>query len=178
MGLVSRDDGWRIPDWLWERLEALLPPRPAHPLANRNDHKLLTRTCALAARRSKRSGATRTGGRGVVSFAGWNSGGSGYLVVVRHRLGFESWYAHLSRIASWRGEPVTGGTRLGDVGSTGRSTGPHLHFEVRLNGTPVDPRPRLLGRAAAAVGGPAAAVGATALRAAGPVCDRRSSRTC
>lgn len=83
-------------------------------------------------------------GRGVVAFAGWNTGGYGYLVVVSHRLGFESWYAHLSRISVWRGQPVTGGSRLGGVGSTGRSTGPHLHFEVRHFGTPVDPVPRLL----------------------------------
>ena len=88
-------------------------------------------------------------GRGRVSFAGWNSGGFGYLVVVDHRLGFESWYAHLSRISVYRGQRVVGGTPIGRVGSTGRSTGPHLHFEVRRFGSPIDPRPRLL-RAAAA----------------------------
>ncbi len=88
-------------------------------------------------------------GRGRVSFAGWNSGGYGYLVVVDHRLGFESWYAHLSRISVSRGQRVVGGTTIGRVGSTGRSTGPHLHFEVRRYGTPIDPTPRLL-RAAAA----------------------------
>src|SRR5215211_5527971 len=88
-------------------------------------------------------------GRGVVKFAGWNTGGYGYLVVVSHRLGFESWYAHQSRIAARPGQPVVGGSRIGYVGSTGHSTGPHLHFEVRLNGTPIDPIPRLLGSFAA-----------------------------
>jgi murein DD-endopeptidase MepM/ murein hydrolase activator NlpD len=88
-------------------------------------------------------------GRGVVAFAGWNTGGYGYLVVVRHRLGFESWYAHLSRIAVVRGQAVTGGTLIGNAGSTGRSTGPHLHFEVRRFGTPIDPVPRLLSISAA-----------------------------
>jgi peptidoglycan hydrolase-like protein with peptidoglycan-binding domain len=88
-------------------------------------------------------------GRGRVSFAGWNSGGYGYLVVIDHRLGFESWYAHLSRISVYRGQRVVGGTIIGRVGSTGHSTGPHLHFEVRRYGTPIDPRPRML-RAAAA----------------------------
>jgi murein DD-endopeptidase MepM/ murein hydrolase activator NlpD len=83
-------------------------------------------------------------GRGVVSSSGWNSGGYGYLVVVRHRLGFESWYAHLSSVAAWQGQSVVGGTRIGYVGSTGHSTGPHLHFEVRHFGTPIDPVPRLL----------------------------------
>jgi peptidoglycan hydrolase-like protein with peptidoglycan-binding domain len=90
-------------------------------------------------------------GVGVVAFAGLNAGGYGNLVVVRHRLGFESWYAHLSRIAAGQGQRVAGGTRIGYVGSTGRSTGPHLHFEVRLFGTPIDPAPRLLAATAAGV---------------------------
>jgi murein DD-endopeptidase MepM/ murein hydrolase activator NlpD len=86
----------------------------------------------------------RAAGVGVVSFAGWNSGGYGYLVVIRHRLGFESWYAHMSRVVASVGQSVTGGSLIGYVGSTGHSTGPHLHFEVRLFGTPIDPVPRLL----------------------------------
>jgi murein DD-endopeptidase MepM/ murein hydrolase activator NlpD len=94
---------------------------------------------------------TRVGaaGVGVTEFAGWNTGGYGNLVVVRHRLGYTTWYAHLSTITSWRGERVTGGTRLGYVGSTGNSTGPHLHFELRRNAVPIDPRPYLLGAVAA-----------------------------
>ena len=84
-------------------------------------------------------------GRGVVSFAGWNTGGYGNLVIVDHRLGYQTWYAHLAAVTSYRGEVVSGGTRIGLVGSTGYSTGPHLHFEVRRNGTPIDPLPRLLG---------------------------------
>jgi hypothetical protein len=84
---------------------------------------------------------------GVTEFAGWNSGGYGYLVIVQHRLGFQSWYAHLSQVTSWRGERVSGGTRIGFVGSTGHSTGPHLHFEVRLNGVPINPLPYMLNRA-------------------------------
>jgi peptidoglycan hydrolase-like protein with peptidoglycan-binding domain len=89
------------------------------------------------------------GGRGTVVFAGFNTGGYGNLVVVRHRLGFESWYAHLSVIAASVGQYVVGGTTIGYVGSTGHSTGPHLHFEVRQFGTPIDPTPRLLGASAA-----------------------------
>ena len=83
-------------------------------------------------------------GRGVVSFAGWSSGGYGNLVVVRHRLGYETWYAHLSGLSVSSGATVAGGVRIGSVGSTGRSTGPHLHFEVRRDGTPIDPLPLLL----------------------------------
>jgi murein DD-endopeptidase MepM/ murein hydrolase activator NlpD len=89
------------------------------------------------------------GGVGVVSFAGFNTGGYGNLTVISHRLGFESWYAHQSRIAVSVGQSVSGGQTIGYVGSTGRSTGPHLHFEVRHFGTPVDPTPYLLGYRAA-----------------------------
>ena len=85
------------------------------------------------------------GGVGVVSFAGYNTGGYGNLIVISHRLGFESWYAHQSRIATSVGAHVVGGQTIGYVGSTGHSTGPHLHFEVRHFGTPVDPTPYLLG---------------------------------
>ena len=85
------------------------------------------------------------GGVGVVSFAGFNTGGYGNLVVITHRLGFESWYAHLSSIAARVGQSVSGGVTIGYVGSTGHSTGPHLHFEVRHFGSPVDPTPYLLG---------------------------------
>jgi murein DD-endopeptidase MepM/ murein hydrolase activator NlpD len=93
-------------------------------------------------------------GRGVVKFAGWNTGGYGYLIVISHRLGYESWYAHLSRVLASPGQAVVGGTRIGSVGSTGHSTGPHLHFEVRRNGTPIDPAPYLLSSYAARVSRP------------------------
>ena len=83
-------------------------------------------------------------GRGTVVFAGWNSGGYGNLIVIKHRLGWETWYAHLSAITVAVGQAVDGRTTIGSVGSTGRSTGPHLHFESRYLGTPVDPSPRLL----------------------------------
>ena len=98
---------------------------------------------------------TRIGAAGVGTtvFAGWNSGGYGNLVVVQHRLGYTTWYAHMSRITTFAGEHVQGGTRLGYVGSTGHSTGPHLHFEVRLNNVPLNPVPYLLaGTAARATG--------------------------
>ena len=102
---------------------------------------------------------TRVGaaGVGVTEFAGWNSGGYGNLVVIRHRLGYTTWYAHLSRITTWVGENVTGGTRIGYVGATGHATGPHLHFELRRNAVPIDPVPYLLAavatRASSAGGG-------------------------
>ena len=98
---------------------------------------------------------TRVGAAGVGTtiFAGQNYGGYGNLVVIQHRLGYTTWYAHLSSITTWVGEPVNGGTRIGLVGSTGYSTGPHLHFEVRRYNTPIDPEPMLLGAVASRAGG-------------------------
>jgi murein DD-endopeptidase MepM/ murein hydrolase activator NlpD len=87
-------------------------------------------------------------GRGTTIYAQYNYGGYGNLVVIQHRLGYTTWYAHLSSITSWVGEHVVGGTRIGYVGSTGASTGPHLHFEVRRYNTPIDPVPLLLGAVA------------------------------
>lgn len=77
-------------------------------------------------------------GKGVVVFAGW-SGGHGKRVDVRHRSGWFSSYSHLSMTLVREGESVDRGDLIGLVGSTGVSTGPHLHFEVRRNGTHVDP---------------------------------------
>lgn len=73
------------------------------------------------------------------------AGTYGNLVVVRHPDGSETRYAHLSAIGVRVGDEVAAGAPLGQVGSTGRSTGPHLHFEVRRDGRPVDPWPLLSG---------------------------------
>ena len=75
---------------------------------------------------------------GVVTFAG-ERGGFGKLVIVDHGDGVETYYAHQQRIDVSVGDEITAGHQLGLVGSTGRSTGPHLHFEVRVDGAPVDP---------------------------------------
>jgi murein DD-endopeptidase MepM/ murein hydrolase activator NlpD len=83
--------------------------------------------------------AVAAAGRGCVSWAGYDSGGYGNLVVVRHRLGMTTFYAHLSSIAVRQGQCVVAGDRVGRVGSTGHSTGPHLHFEMRLRGAAVNP---------------------------------------
>lgn len=80
---------------------------------------------------------------GRVSYAGWLAGGWGRLVVVAHRAGVRSLYAHLSRIDVRVGEPVETGFQLGLVGATGDADGPHLHFEVRVRGAAVDPLPAL-----------------------------------
>ena len=83
-------------------------------------------------------------GVGTVISAGWNSGGYGNLVIIQHRLSFQTYYAHLSRVAVGVGQRVAGGSRVGYIGATGHATGPHLHFEVRHYGVPIDPMPYLL----------------------------------
>jgi murein DD-endopeptidase MepM/ murein hydrolase activator NlpD len=77
--------------------------------------------------------------RGCVSSVAYDRGGYGRLVVIQHRAGMTSWYGHLSRISVSPGECVVAGKRIGRVGSTGRSTGSHLHFELRLRGAAVNP---------------------------------------
>jgi murein DD-endopeptidase MepM/ murein hydrolase activator NlpD len=76
---------------------------------------------------------------GIVSYAGQMSG-YGNIVLVEHGGGLTTAYAHQSRIHAAVGQLVTAGQQLGEVGSTGNSTGPHLHFEVRVNGSPRNPR--------------------------------------
>jgi len=76
---------------------------------------------------------------GVVIFAGWG-GGYGNLVRVRHGNGYETYYAHFNSFAIGCGEPVYQGQLLGYCGTTGWSTGPHLHYEIRLNGVPQNPQ--------------------------------------
>ncbi len=76
---------------------------------------------------------------GVVIFAGWN-GGYGNFVLIDHGGGIVTGYAHQSRLAVTRGQTVHQGDVIGYEGSTGYSTGPHVHFEVRINGTPQNPR--------------------------------------
>ena len=84
---------------------------------------------------------TATAG-GQVILAQWY-GGYGNFILIDHGGGLSSGYGHLSAIYVSVGQSITRGQAIGAVGSTGRSTGPHLHFEVRLNGKPVDPAPRL-----------------------------------
>lgn len=75
---------------------------------------------------------------GVVVAAGPESG-YGNVVRIQHEFGFETVYAHQSRIRVRAGQQVSRGVQIGDMGSTGRSTGSHLHYEVRVNGAPVNP---------------------------------------
>ncbi|WP_299636988.1 M23 family metallopeptidase [uncultured Ruegeria sp.] len=75
---------------------------------------------------------------GVVTHAGWQSG-FGRLVKIKHAFGIETLYAHNTKINVKVGQRVSRGDHIADMGSTGRSTGTHLHYEVRVNGKPVNP---------------------------------------
>ena len=78
---------------------------------------------------------------GVVREAGWNNGGYGRLIKIDHGRGIETRYAHLSSMSVSPGQRVTRGQVIGRMGSTGRSTGSHLHYEVRIDGRAVNPIP-------------------------------------
>jgi murein DD-endopeptidase MepM/ murein hydrolase activator NlpD len=80
---------------------------------------------------------------GIVETAGWTNIGYGFHVVVNHGYGYRTLYGHLSRVLVNAGQRVQLGQRIGLVGSTGYSSGPHLHYEVRIGGTPVSPGPYL-----------------------------------
>jgi murein DD-endopeptidase MepM/ murein hydrolase activator NlpD len=75
---------------------------------------------------------------GYVRFAGW-SGGYGNTVIIDHGNGYSTLYAHNSRNRVTTGQFVTRGQHIADVGSTGMSTGPHLHFEIRINNSAINP---------------------------------------
>jgi murein DD-endopeptidase MepM/ murein hydrolase activator NlpD len=75
---------------------------------------------------------------GVVVHAGWASG-YGRLIKIRHEFGYETRFGHLSKIRVNVGQKVSRGERIGDMGNTGRSTGTHLHYEIRINGNAINP---------------------------------------
>ena len=76
---------------------------------------------------------------GKVEVAGWN-GGFGKCIIISHGGGLKTVYGHLSRINVTKGQEVVRGQFIGEVGSTGNSTGPHLHLGVSVNGSYVDPQ--------------------------------------
>ena len=110
-------------------------------------------TGVLTSRFGARWGSTHTGtdvgaptgtsinaaASGTVLFAGWK-GTLGKLVVINHGNGVQTYYAHCSNLLVSAGDTVTAGQLIAKVGNTGRSTGPHLHFEIRLNGSALNPQ--------------------------------------
>jgi murein DD-endopeptidase MepM/ murein hydrolase activator NlpD len=80
----------------------------------------------------------RASNSGTVTFAG-SRGNYGNLVIINHGGGFETYYAHADSILVSVGDKVEKGQQIATVGTTGRTTGPHVHFEVRLNGNPQNP---------------------------------------
>ncbi len=86
----------------------------------------------------------RAAAAGIVVAAGWD-GGYGLKVDIDHGNGYHTWYAHLSRIDVHQGEYVRKAQPIAAVGSTGESTGPHLHYQIMLDGKAVDPQPYLHG---------------------------------
>ena len=86
----------------------------------------------------------RAAAAGTIASADWD-GGFGLKVDIDHGNGYHSWYAHLSKTLVQAGRHVVKGQPIGEVGSTGFSTGPHLHYQLMLNGSPIDPTAYLSG---------------------------------
>lgn len=82
---------------------------------------------------------------GVITYAAW-SGNYGYLIKIQHAGGYETYYAHCSKIIAKVGDEVSKGDLIGLVGSTGRSSGPHVHLEVRYDGKTLDPEVFVYGK--------------------------------
>ncbi len=76
---------------------------------------------------------------GKVEFAGWR-GGYGKMVIIRHPNGYKTYYGHCSRLLAKKGAVVRQGQTIARVGRTGKATGPHVHYEIRINGNPVNPK--------------------------------------
>jgi len=76
---------------------------------------------------------------GVVAYAGWDRSGYGNLIVLQHKNGLDSYYAHLSKIEVKTGQTVDINTEIGKMGATGRTTGTHLHLEIHQNGVSLNP---------------------------------------
>jgi murein DD-endopeptidase MepM/ murein hydrolase activator NlpD len=75
---------------------------------------------------------------GKVTYAGWMRG-YGKIIIIKHPRGYFTRYAHLNKIFVKKGENISEGKLIGKSGSTGISTGPHLHYEIRCNEKPLDP---------------------------------------
>ncbi|MEM9421293.1 MAG: M23 family metallopeptidase [Pseudomonadota bacterium] len=88
--------------------------------------------------RAPRGTVIRASADGVVSFAGWQTG-FGRIVILDHSRGTQTYYAHMQGFAVTVGQEVMQGEVIGFVGTSGNATGPHLHFEVRQGGKPLDP---------------------------------------
>lgn len=132
--------GWLRTPLRYDRISSPFNPRRFHPVLKRvvphtgTDFAASTGTPVWAA------------ASGTVTFAGYK-GANGNLVAIRHEDGFETLYAHLHRIdrSIKRGVTVKQKQNIGTVGSTGRSTGPHLHFSLKRGGRLIDPMPQLNG---------------------------------
>lgn len=125
------------------QLYPLANPLPGQPVSSRFGYRRdpILGTQALHAGMDFRASVgmpIRATGNGKVVRAGWN-GGYGRMVEIAHADGYSTRYAHMSKLSVSKGDVVTKGTILGRSGNSGRSTGPHLHYEVRRDGRPVNP---------------------------------------
>ena len=119
-----------------QRPFVIVQKRPSHIARQR--HPLGNRAAAGLQVAGEIGDPVKSTATGVVNFAGVQNG-YGNIVRISLQSGYEIMFAHLSAIDVKNGQTVNAGDIIGKVGSTGRSTGPHLHYEIRKDGTPIDP---------------------------------------
>lgn len=116
----------------YTRITSHFNPRRRHPVSGRiRPHNGVDFKAAYGTK-------IHSTGNGIVTFAGWQHG-YGRIVIIKHPNGYETRYAHLSAISVHVGQSIKRGQVVGKLGNSGISTGPHLHYEVRVNGEPKDP---------------------------------------
>ncbi len=123
---------WPARGWVTSSFGGRISPFTGNP----SDHHGMDIAAAMGT-------PVRSTADGIVTYAGVK-GGYGKVVIVDHGYGLSTRYGHLSAIHAKPGQRIKRGDRVGAVGSTGRSTGPHLHYEVRVNNLPVNPRRYIL----------------------------------
>lgn len=139
---------------LEEKLEVLAHTPSVLPVSGRVTSRYGTRKSPFTGRKELHSGLDigaprgtpiRATANGVVKWSG-RKGPLGLLVIINHGNGLETYYAHCSKLLKKKGARVERGDKIALVGNTGRSTGAHVHYEVRQNGTPLNPREFVLKR--------------------------------
>ena len=138
-GIIATHDGTAHQNAADARVRDIVRRASAH-----RDRSLIHIRADLQPAQRTDNEAVQVAAGGKVTIAGWLRG-YGKVVYVDHGNGLSTRYGHLSQINVTLGQTVTRGQVIGLVGSTGRSTGPHLHYEVRINNQPVDPKQYLPG---------------------------------
>lgn len=134
----SSFDSFALPEWVKKQPWGSHPIPVLVPVSNYYISRLPTPEHLAIDLAAPKNSPIRAAADGVVTSRG-NDKEFGYYILLRHPQGYETYYAHLSSITKKEGDSVKVGDIIGKVGTTGRASAPHLHFEIRKDGQPIDP---------------------------------------